>query len=85
MRGCAEASPPLGNWEPALIEQIEWVVRRDGEAAARQYAEQTLRQYRAAAKPQPDGRQHFAHVMPFRPHFVRSIVLLRQYLRATRK
>jgi hypothetical protein len=44
MRGCAEASPPLGDWETSVIEQIERVVRRDGEAAAaRQYAEQTLR------------------------------------------
>jgi hypothetical protein len=65
-------------------EQIEVVARRDGEAAARQYAEQTLRQYRSAAKPQADGGQHFAHVMPFRPHFVKSIIELRHYLRTTR-
>jgi hypothetical protein len=29
-----------------------------------------------------NGRRHFAHVSPFRPHFVREIVLMRQVLKS---
>lgn len=60
-----------------MKEQIETVKQRDGVEAANQYAKQTLSVYRRSAK----DRKHFAHIMPFRPHFVRSMIYLRKYLK----
>jgi len=62
-------------------EQLDTVFRRDGLPAMLDYAKQTLQVYRACARPQRDGKDHFSHTMPFRPHFVRSIIYLRSLLR----
>lgn len=62
-------------------EQLDTVFHRDGLDAALEYAEQTMKAYRRCAKPQANGKKHFAHVMPFRPHFVRSILYLRPILK----
>jgi hypothetical protein len=62
-------------------EQLDVVFRRDGLPAALDYAKQTLEIYRKCARPQRDGRKHFAHAVPFRPHFVRSIIHLRGLLK----
>lgn len=64
-----------------MLEQILFVADREGQAAAMFYARQTLKVYRQCAKPQRDGKKHFAHVSTFRPHFVRSIIAIRAFLR----
>jgi hypothetical protein len=57
-------------------EQFEAVLRNQGLAEADLYAARTLKIYRKCAQ----DRKHFAHIMPYRPHFVRSILWLRRYL-----
>ena len=64
-----------------MLEQILFVAARDGQAAGMFYARQTLKVYRQCARPQRDGKRHFAHVATFRPHFVRSIIEIRRFLR----
>lgn len=67
-----------------MRQQIAIVERRDGNAAAREYAARTLRAYRGAAHFRGgDGRQHFAHDHNFRRFFVAGICELREYLRRT--
>lgn len=68
-----------------MFDQIELVYRRDGAEAAIQYAKQTLSVYRNCARPQKNGRKHFAHERTFRPHFVKAIRKLRIYLRAAER
>jgi len=68
-----------------MQQQIAVVEQRDGNAAARQYAERTLRAYRGAARFRDGaGRRHFAHDSVFRRFFVVSICQLRTYLRRNR-
>lgn len=64
-----------------MKEQLETVFKREGVEAMFLYARQTLSVYRKCARPQANGTNHFAHLMPFRPHFVRSIRQLRTILR----
>ena len=68
-----------------MKEQIEVVRLRDGEQAAREYAQRTLSAYRTAARYRnPEtGKRHFAHYDTFRASFVRSMLSLRSYLRET--
>lgn len=62
--------------------QISIVARRDGVAAAREYAVQTLRVYRSAAQfRDATGRRHFAHDGAYRKSFVAAICAIREYLR----
>lgn len=63
---------------------INITIERDGMEAGIYYAKQTLRVYRAAARYRnPEtGRRHFCHLMPFRPHFVRSIIEIREFLKS---
>lgn len=62
--------------------QIAIVARRDGVAAAREYAVQTLRVYRSAAQfRDAAGRRHFAHDGVYRKSFVAAICEIREYLR----
>jgi hypothetical protein len=68
-----------------VYEQIEVVYLRDGDAAAVQYAKQTLAVYRSCARPQKNGRKHFAHDSKFRRHFVQAITQLRIYLSTIEK
>jgi hypothetical protein len=65
-----------------MLEQIQLVAQRDGPVFALAYARQSLRVYRQCARPQRDGKKHFAHAVPFRPHFVRAILTLRRVVRA---
>ena len=60
-----------------MKEQIQAVANRLGMSAADEYAARTLQVYRKCAK----DRKHFAHIMPFRPHFVRALLYLRKYFR----
>lgn len=62
--------------------QIETVRVRDGDTAATAYARQTLAIYRKCVPRLPNGQKHFAHSLPFRPHFIAAILYLRAYLRA---
>lgn len=64
-----------------MRKQIDVVAARDGAHAARAYAEQTLHIYRQCARRKPDGTKHFAHLLPYRPHFVEALVYLRHYLK----
>ena len=68
-----------------MRQQIAIVERRDGNAAARDYAARTLRAYRGAAQFRDGaGRRHFAHDPNFRRFFVAAICELREHLRRTR-
>ena len=61
--------------------QIAIVARRDGVAAAREYAVQTLRVYRSAARfRDAAGRRHFAHDGIYRRFFVAAMCEIREYL-----
>lgn len=64
-----------------MKEQLDTIFRRDGLSATLDYAKQTLSVYRKCARPQPNGKKHFAHAMPFRPHFVKSIIYLRRVVK----
>lgn len=65
-----------------MRQQIAFVEQRDGIAAARNYASQTLRTYRSAARFRDDARQrHFAHDRVYRRFFVAAICEIRNYLR----
>ena len=57
-------------------QRLRFVEERDGKEAALAFAKQTLQSYRKAAQTQ----KHFAHCMPFRPHFVASLIVLRKYI-----
>jgi hypothetical protein len=62
--------------------QIAVVERRNGHAAARDYAVRTLRAYRSAARFRDGvGRRHFAHDAVYRRVFVRAMCEIRHYLR----
>lgn len=63
--------------------QIETVRLRDGDAAARAYARQTLAIYRQCVLRLPNKQKHFAHHLPFRPHFIAAMRYLRAYLHTT--
>jgi hypothetical protein len=68
-----------------MKEQINLVCQRDGMEAGKQYALRVLAAYRNAARFRNAGnlkQRHFAHAMPYRPHFVRAIVEIRQFLKA---
>jgi hypothetical protein len=65
-------------------EQVVFVKQRDGYDAALAYAKQTLAAYRRATRPAADGRKTFAHVMPYRPHFVVSLIYLHNLAKAAR-
>jgi hypothetical protein len=58
--------------------QINVVTERDGPDAALAYAKQCLRIYRECAR----NHNHFAHGNSFRPHYVRSILFLKKYIKA---
>jgi hypothetical protein len=63
--------------------QIAFVEQRDGKPAAIEYASRALTAYRSAARyrnPEKRGQRHFVHIMPFRPHVVRGILEIREYL-----
>ena len=64
-------------------QQVESVIAEHGMAEGIDYARRTLAVYRGAAKfRHPETkRRHFAHVMPYRPHFVASIIYLRKFLK----
>ena len=64
-----------------MVDQLNMMMHRDGQEAAVAYAKQTLAIYRECAKRKPNKPVHFAHILPFRPHFVRAIMFLRSYLR----
>jgi hypothetical protein len=65
-----------------MREQIAVVDRRDGTAAARAYAAQTLKVYRSVAQFRDAfGRRHFAHDNVYRRSYVLAICELREYLR----
>ena len=65
-----------------MQQQIAVVEQRDGSAAAREYAERTLRAYRGAARFRDGaGRRHFAHDPVYRRFFVVSICEIRDFLR----
>jgi hypothetical protein len=68
-----------------MQEQIAFIEQRDGKELAIEYAQRVLKAYRNAARyrnrEMPRVRHH-AHFMPYRPHFVRSIIYIRNYLRA---
>ena len=69
-----------------MRQQIAVVERRNGTAAAHEYAAHTLHAYRGAAHFRNGaGRRHFAHDPIFRRHFVVAICELREYLRRTRR
>src|SRR5688500_18927348 len=66
-----------------MRQQIAIVEQRDGSAAARTYAAQTLRVYRGAAQfRDAAGRRHFAHDHVYRRFFVTAICEIRNYLRS---
>lgn len=69
-----------------MQQQIAIVERRDGNAAAREYAAQTLHAYRSAAQFR-DGasKRHFAHDLIYRRFFVAAICEIREYLRRDRR
>ena len=58
-----------------MKDQIAFVEARDGSAV--DYCQRVLKAYRNAAK----NRAHHAHLLPYRSHFVRSILDIRGYLR----
>ena len=61
--------------------QIAFVERRDGNAAARVYATQTLSAYRGAAQFRDgSGKRHVAHDLVYRRFFVAAICEIREYL-----
>jgi len=67
-----------------MRQQIAIVDQRDGRAAAREYAAQTLRVYRGAAQfRDATGRRHFAHDHVYRRSFVTAICEIRDYLRSS--
>lgn len=68
-----------------MTKQLKAVDDRDGFDAMLAYAARTLAIYRECARPQRDGKKHFAHIESFRPHFVRSILQLRTILAANRE
>ena len=64
-----------------MRQQIGVVERRDGVAAAHEYATRTLRAYRGAAQFRDGvGKRHFAHEPRFRRFFVAGICEIRKYL-----
>lgn len=65
-------------------EQVAFVRQRDGYDAALAYAKQTLSAYRKAARLAANGRKTFAHVTPYRPHFVVSLRYLHKLVRTAR-
>lgn len=64
-----------------MRDQIKFVEARDGTEAAIVYAKQTLKVYREAARKRGAKGRHFCHEKTFRPHFVRGIIEIRQFLR----
>jgi hypothetical protein len=69
-----------------MREQITVVDRRDGHAAARKYAVQTLRVYRSVAQFRDAfGRRHFAHDNIYRRSYVLAICEIRKYLREKKR
>ena len=69
-----------------MRQQIAVVERRDGNAAAREYAAQTLCAYRGAAQFRDGGgKRHFAHDLVYRRFFVAAICEIREYLRRDRR
>lgn len=67
-----------------MRQQIEYVANRDGMPAAVEYAQRALMAYRSAARyrnPEKPRQRHFVHIAPFRPHVVRGIIEIRQFLR----
>lgn len=66
-----------------MMEQILFVERRDGVDGAVDYCRRVLKAYRGAAKYRSDtGRRLHCHIPLYRPHFVRSILDIRAYLKA---
>ncbi len=66
-----------------MKDQITFMIARDGLAAAIEYALRSLRAYRSSAQyrnSEKPKERHFAHLQLFRPHFVQSIIDIRQFL-----
>lgn len=66
-----------------MRQQLEFVIQRDGMEGAREYAKRALQAYRGAARyrnPEKPSQRLFVHHMPYRPHYVRSIIELRRFL-----
>jgi hypothetical protein len=72
------------SWAYTMIEQINFIRDRDGIDGAVDYATRALDAYRKAARYRNGKTRHYCHIMPYRPHFVRSIIEIRQFLREHR-
>lgn len=67
-----------------MTDQLNSVEANLGREAMLDYATRTLSVYRVCARPQRNGRKHFAHDEKFRSHFVTSMWQLRKLLRASK-